>query len=112
MRTRPISSTSRKPRVVMSPVTAPIFWRMVLDATVVPWTISVTSCGSTPAARSSAARPVTTARPGSSGVDETLLTRRVPSGSRRTMSVKVPPMSTPTCTAESVHSDGDESPRS
>ena len=69
---------------------------MVLDATVVPCTTSTTEAGATPAARSSASSPRTTASPGSSGVEETLLTRSVPSSRRSTMSVKVPPMSTPT----------------
>ena len=46
VRIRPISSTSRKPRVVSRPVRAPTFCRIVFDATVVPCTTSATSLGS------------------------------------------------------------------
>ena len=42
MRMRPISSTSRKPRVVISPVLAPDRCRMVLEPTVVPCSTSST----------------------------------------------------------------------
>ncbi len=45
VRMRPISSTSRKPRVVSSPVFAPAFCRMVFEATVVPCTTSVDRFG-------------------------------------------------------------------
>src|SRR3546814_12188307 len=41
------------------------------------------------------ARPVSTASAGSAGVEETLPTNRVSSERQRTMSVKVPPISTP-----------------
>jgi len=82
--------------VVKSPVRAPFFWRIVFDATVVPCTTSTTVSGAMSAAPSTSARPCTTARPGSSGVDDVLFTSSAPSGSVTTMSVKVPPMSTPT----------------
>ena len=77
---------------------APFFWSIAFEPTVVPWTISPTAAGAIPAARSRSARPVITARPGSFGVEEVLLTSSVPSGRVSTMSVKVPPMSTPTRT--------------
>ena len=64
VRMRPISSTSRKPRVVRRPVGAPFFWRIAFEPTVVPWTISPTAAGAMSAARSRSASPVTTARPG------------------------------------------------
>ena len=40
IRMRPISSTSRKPRVVIRPVRAPLRCRMVLEPTVVPCSTS------------------------------------------------------------------------
>ena len=43
MRSVRISSTSRKPLVVIRPVRAPFSSRMAFDATVVPWRISATS---------------------------------------------------------------------
>src|SRR6185295_9454977 len=98
VRMRPISSTSRKPRVVRSPVAAPFFCSTAFEPTVVPCTISLTDAGAMPVPRSRAASPDTTARAGSSGVEDVLLTRSVPSGRVRTISVKVPPMSTPTRT--------------
>ena len=57
MRSRRISSTSRKPRVVMRPVLAPFCSRMVLVATVVAWTTEATSPGAAPQSASAAATP-------------------------------------------------------
>ncbi|MNV72393.1 hypothetical protein D3C71_1654740 [compost metagenome] len=74
VRMRPISSTSRKPSVVSTPVRAPTFCKMVFEAVVVPCTISVMSPGDTPACSMSAPRPCTMARPRSSGVVEVLFT--------------------------------------
>ena len=95
VRIRPISKTSRKPRVVNSPVRAPTFCRIVFDATVVPCTTSLTARGSSPLAASTAATPAATPSPGSSGVVVVLLTWMRPSDSARTTSVNVPPTSTP-----------------
>ena len=102
MRMRPISSTSRKPRVVMRPVRAPERWRRVLEPTVVPCSTSSTRAGLRSSSSSRAATPATTARLGSSGVVDTLLSLRTPSPAMTTMSVNVPPISTatrtPSCT--------------
>ena len=95
VRMRPISSTSRKPRVVSNPVRAPVFCKIVFEATVVPCTTSVTSRGSRPASASTAATPIATPSPGSIGVVVVLFTCMRPSESVKTTSVKVPPTSTP-----------------
>src|SRR5262245_20827270 len=96
MRMRPISSTSRKPRVVIRPVWAPVRCRMVLEPTVVPCSTSATSCGASANSCKSAASPATTARLGSSGVVAILLSCSTPSFDSTTMSVNVPPISTAT----------------
>ena len=57
MRSRRSSRTSRKPAVVSSAVRAPARSRIALVATVVPWTTSRMSAGSTPEASRSARRP-------------------------------------------------------
>ena len=95
VRMRAISSTSRNPSVVSKAVFAPTRCRMVLDAVVVPWTISVMSPGAIPVCASSNAIPSTTARAGLSGVVDVLFTYKVRSGASRTISVKVPPISQP-----------------
>ena len=69
---------SRKPRVVIIPVTAPSCSSTAFVATVVPWKTPVTSAGERPAASQSSARPATIARSGSPGVDGTLWTRTAP----------------------------------
>src|SRR6185295_14569319 len=96
MRMRPISSTSRKPRVVIRPVRAPVRCRMVLEPTVVPCSTSAIRCGASANSRNSASSPATTARLGSSGVVATLLSCSTPPLDSTTMSVNVPPMSTAT----------------
>ena len=106
MRMRPISSTSRKPRVVISPVLAPDRCRMVLEPTVVPCSTSSTLGRGMSSSASSACRPATTARLGSSGVVETLLSCSTPSPDMTTMSVNVPPMSTATRTPATVTGAG------
>src|SRR5262245_3716792 len=102
MRMRPISSTSRKPRVVMRPVRAPVRCRMVLEPTVVPCSTSVTRSGASAKSLRSAARPATTARLGSCGVVATLLSCSTPALESTTMSVNVPPMSTATRTLKAL----------
>ncbi len=57
IRMRPISSTSRKPRVVIRPVRAPLRCRMVLEPTVVPCSTSATAAGSIESSASSCATP-------------------------------------------------------
>ena len=98
VRMRPISSTSRKPSVVSTPVLAPTFCRMVFDAVVVPCTISAMSPGAMPAWSINARKPLTIALPRSSGVVDVLFTKSRPSGIASTISVKVPPISHPTRT--------------
>ena len=87
----------RNPRVVISPVRAPDFWRIVFEPTVVPWTTSRTSLNDAPTSLSRPARPSTTACAGSFGVEATLRTCNAPSSSCATMSVNVPPISHPIC---------------
>src|SRR5213594_442551 len=95
---RPSSSTSSKPWVVRTAVTAPFCSRMALVAMVVPWMKRSTSPGVPPAS----ARTLVTAAPMPSsksfGVLGTFVSASRPARSRATMSVKVPPMSTPICT--------------
>ena len=89
---RRISRTSRKPVVVMTPVTAPLRSSRALVPTVVPWT-TVDSAVRSPAPVS---RPDRKPTAWFAGVDGTLATRAVPAASSRTKtSVKVPPTSTP-----------------
>src|SRR5882724_6616769 len=95
---RPSSSTSSMRSVVRTAVTAPFCSRMALVAMVVPWMKRSTSPGWPPAS----ARTLVTAAPMPSsrsfGVLGTLVSASRPARSRATMSVKVPPMSTPICT--------------
>src|SRR2546428_9144624 len=95
---RPSSSTSSKPSVVRTAVTAPFCSRIALVAMVVPWMKRSTSPGWPPAS----ARTLVTAAPMPSsrsfGVLGTFVSESRPARSRATMSVKVPPMSTPICT--------------
>ena len=58
MRMRRISSTSRKPLVVMSPVRAPFSSRIALEATVVPWRTSARSAPDEPGLAEDLAEPV------------------------------------------------------
>ena len=62
MRSVRISSTSRKPLVVISPTRAPFCSRMALEATVVPWRISSMALPAMPASLKTSARPSTMAR--------------------------------------------------
>src|SRR5881397_2902779 len=92
----PISSVSRKPRVVRSPSVAP--WRsmMALVTSVVPCTSWPRSEKRRPAARSSSSSPSSAPADGSLGVVRHLWIRIRPvSVSCSTKSVKVPPMSKP-----------------
>src|SRR5882724_8932300 len=95
---RPSSSTSSKPSVVRTAVTAPFCSRMALVAMVVPWMKRSTSPGWPPASASTlvTAAPMPSSR--SFGVLGTFVSASRPARSRATMSVKVPPMSTPICT--------------
>src|SRR5574341_248874 len=95
---RPISSTSRKLRVVTRPTTAPRPSTIAFVTMVVPW---ATDAGGRPAP-SSAARPCTTPAAGCAGVVGTLPLESRPDGSRTTRSVKVPPTSTPTLLRDDV----------
>src|SRR2546428_3633311 len=96
---RPSSSTSSKPSVVRMAVTAPCCSRMALVAMVVPWMKRSTSPALPPARASTlvTAAPMPSSR--SFGVLGTFVSARRPARSRATMSVKVPPMSTPICSA-------------
>ena len=58
MRSVRISSTSRKPLVVISPTRAPLCSRMALEATVVPWRISSIAAPARPVSTNSSLEPV------------------------------------------------------
>ena len=62
MRSVRISSTSRKPLVVMRPTLAPLCSRMALEATVVPWRISSDDGGGNPVSCRTCPKPSTMAR--------------------------------------------------
>ena len=72
LRSRPISSVSRKPSVVMSPVTAPRRSISALVNSVVACTTRVNSRAGSPCRRNSPSTPAATARAGSSCVVRTL----------------------------------------
>src|SRR5712691_9245587 len=95
---RAISSTSRKPRVVMRPTRAARPSTIALVTMVVP----CASAAARPAAGSSARSPLTTPVEGCAGVVGTLHEYSRPDGSRATTSVNVPPTSTPTVVLASV----------
>ncbi len=89
---RRISKTSRKPRVVMTPMRGPRRSNSVLVPTVVPWTIEPKSA-ILPSASSPCMKPAASL-PRSDG---TLAVRKLrAAASNRNRSVKVPPTSTPT----------------
>ena len=91
---RRISSVSRKPRVVMTPIFGPRRSSSVLVPTVVPCTIDCM-----PAAPPSAVSPLRKPSASSPRRDGTFAVRNVPlPESSRNRSVKVPPTSTPTMT--------------
>src|SRR5580698_2876510 len=82
----------------MKAVRAPLRSISALVASVVPWMTRSTSVGFTPASASADAIPCSTACSGARGVVRTLVvTNRLPICTA--MSVKVPPMSTPTRTS-------------
>jgi len=56
-----ISSTSRKPLVVISPTRAPLCSRIALEATVVPWRISSIDPPESPVSLNISLRPSTIA---------------------------------------------------
>lgn len=86
---RPICSRSRNPAVVTKAVRAPLRSNNALVATVEPWTICLLAIGTR-------CNPSSTARAGSSGVENTLkVVRRPVASSKMTKSVNVPPMSIP-----------------
>ena len=94
----PISMESRKPSVVTSAVRAPVRSISALVASVVPWMTSATSSGAAPQLSIACASPSRTPASGASGVVSTFaLIRSGPRSS--TISVKVPPISTPIRTA-------------
>src|SRR5499425_3266333 len=88
---RPISSTSRKPRVVMNPTGAPRCSTMALVTMVVPWA----SVAHGPVLGARATMPFKTPSAGLVGVVGTLHDSIRPAGSDATTSVNVPPTSTP-----------------
>src|SRR5690242_1930847 len=82
----------------MKAVRAPLRSISALVASVVPWITRSTSAGFTPASLSACAMPCSTACSGARGVVRTLVvTERLPIWTA--MSVKVPPISTPTRTS-------------
>ncbi len=90
---RAASRTSRNPSVVMRPVFAPFRSMMALVAMVEPWIKNWTSFGSTFAFFKAFRTPSMKA----GGVDGTLaVMMSPPSCGRQTISLNVPPMSTPT----------------
>src|SRR5262245_39282622 len=95
---RPISSTSRKPRVVTRPTAPTRRSTIALVTSVVPWA----SEAQWPTALATAARPFSTPPAGLAGVVGTLSELMRPAASHATRSVKVPPTSTPTRTPEAV----------
>ncbi len=122
VRSRPISSTSRKPRVVIRPAGPPVPCRMALEPTVVPCSTPRTSAGASLASSSAAAIPSSTAVSGLCGVEGSLRVEIRPVSVISTTSVNVPPISTPIravsrmkgfrarsgcgCRAESVSANG------
>ena len=95
---RPSSRTSSKPSVVRTAVTAPFCSSTALVATVVPWMKRPTSAGAAPARASTRRTAWAVPCRRSLGVRRDLGEASRPSWPRATMSVKVPPMSTPICT--------------
>src|SRR5579884_2201365 len=88
-----MARVSRNPRVVRSPVTAPLRSMSALGTSVVPCTTSATALPSrSPSSRST---PSATASEGAAGVVRTLPTPATCPPRSSTRSVKVPPMSTP-----------------
>ena len=112
---RAMCRMSRNPRVVIMPTSAPERSITMLVATVVPWKTASMAPGSTPASAHTLRMPSTTPSDWSCGVLGTFATDDLALGARRrssTMSVNVPPTSTPTrimpCTCASV--DGTRQP--
>src|SRR5262245_39157020 len=95
---RPISSTSSNPRVVRIAVAAPFCSRIAFVATVVPWMKRSTSAGRAPARARTLRTAVAMPSSRSLGVVGTFVRARRPSRPSATMSVNVPPISTPICT--------------
>src|SRR5215212_975008 len=92
-----MARASLKPSVVSSAILAPLRSIRAFVTSVVPWTIVPTCRASTPSRPSNSASPLSTPSDGSSGAVRTLPTARLPvSSSIRTISVNIPPMSTPT----------------
>ena len=90
------SSTSRKPLLAISPTRAPASWRIAFDATVVP----VHDLGNgvrrhPPARRTPNSSPLDDGHRVVLDARRDLLEMTFPSSSSSTMSVNVPPMSTP-----------------
>src|SRR5262245_17823274 len=103
---RPSSSTSSKPSVVRTAVTAPFCSSTALVATVVPWMNRWTSPADASARVSTRFTAVRMPSSRSLGVLGTFVSVSRPSSSRATMSVNVPPMSTPICTRAASRSAG------
>ena len=72
-----MSSTSRKPSVVTSAVSAPLRSMIALVARVVPWMSSPTAAGSAPDRAITSSTPASTATSGASGVVSTLAVVRL-----------------------------------
>jgi hypothetical protein len=91
---RPISSTSRKPAVVSSPMAAPLPSRIALVAVVVPCSTWRSAVASAEASRSVLSMPAMNPVDGSAGVVGVLVIQRRPLAScTSATSVKVPPTS-------------------
>ena len=80
----------------MRPVAAPVRVMIALVATVAPWVKDRTAEGSTPFSASASATPRRMATLKCGGEERTFFGTARPPGDISTMSVKVPPTSTPT----------------
>src|SRR5437660_4030783 len=98
---RPMVSTWRKPWVVTRAALAPLPSRIMLVATVVPCSTRLSAGAARPASSSASWMPVRKACDGSLGTDGVLARQIRPlEASCRAISVKVPPISTATASAD------------
>ncbi len=95
-----MTSTSSKPSVVTSAVRAPRRCKSALVPTVVPWTTS-NSASRAPVSAATLCKPSVMASEGSAGVEASLKIFVSPP-ERKTKSVNVPPVSTPTRTTRAT----------
>ena len=107
-RSRPISSTSAKPAVVISPVGAPLRSISALVNSVVAWITLPMRSSAIPDRSTSFHNPSMVPRAGSSGVVLSFHITALPlDGSITTISVNVPPMSMPRESGASAGAPGD-----